>query len=471
MQAPEHPPAPSLWRATLWIAAKEIRTSFRDRQTTLYMVVLPIVIYPLLFWCLIQSALFVQGRREHTEVTLALGAPAGAELPRGLAGALARRPPPRAGNELTSEQAAQRDELERVRIGPLRQPLDEAGAREWLARTDPAEPDEERPDAVLLVPAAVGRDDGGLPPDTRDASDPDGARGEQATLVYDSTDASSDLARERVGQRLPRFAHERRVAELPAGTDERELEAFTLGFARDVAPGESRGAHLLAAILPMLLVVMTVMGAFFPAVDLTAGERERHTAETTLLLPVPRLAVHYGKVLAVCAGAVTATALNLFALALSAGHLLHMWARDTDIEVEVPLGAFLAVAPLALLFALFVSAALTAIASRARTFKEGQALLGPVQLVFIVPAMAGVMPALALTPGLACLPVVNVVLVFRELLEGRGAAWSYALTALSLASFAALSVWIAVRLLSREELYAGARPSRSWWRFARGGRA
>ena len=59
------------------------------------------------------------------------------------------------------------------------------------------------------------------------------------------------------------------------------------------------------------------------------------------------------------------------------------------------------------------------IASFARTFKEGQALLGPVQMVFILPAMAGAIPGLELTPGLACVPVVSL----RDTSEGRSSAY------------------------------------------------
>jgi len=193
-----------------------------------------------------------------------------------------------------------------------------------------------------------------------------------------------------------------------------------------------------------------VMGAFYPAVDLTAGERERRTEETTLLLPVPRVAVHQGKILAVCATAVLATALNLAALGLSAGHLVALARLGPEVQIDLPVEAFAAIAPLAVLFALFVSAVLTGIASLARTFQEGQALLGPVQMLFILPAMAGVIPGVELTPGLACVPVLNVVFAFRALLQGRALPLEYAITAISLLACAAIAVWIAVRALSRE---------------------
>jgi sodium transport system permease protein len=273
---------------------------------------------------------------------------------------------------------------------------------------------------------------------------------EPAPLYYDSTDGESKLARERMQERLPRATRILREEEARRrGLDPALLEPIARE-PRNVAPQGDMSAYVLSFVLPMLLVVMAVMGAFFPAVDLTAGEKERNTAETTLLLPVPRLAVHQGKILAVCATAVLASALNLLALALSAGHLLSMLSQQARIEVAIPAAALVALAPLAVLFAFFVSAVLTGVAAFARTFKEGQALLGPVQLLFIAPALAGAIPGLELGPGLALVPVLNVVLAFRALLQGRVLELEYLLTALALAVYAALAIVVCVRVLSRE---------------------
>jgi ABC-type Na+ efflux pump permease subunit len=247
----------------------------------------------------------------------------------------------------------------------------------------------------------------------------------------------------------------REAAAQEARRDPAELQPLRVEEPVDVAAHKDRGAYLLSFLLPMLLVVMTVMGAFYPAVDLTAGERERRTEDTTLLLPVPRAAVHQGKILAVCVTAVTATALNLLALGLSAGHLVAMARLGPELEIELPVEAFLAIAPLALLFALFVSAVLTGIAAFARTFQEGQALLGPVQMVFILPAMAGVIPGVELSPGLACVPVLNVVFAFRGLLQGRDMPLEYGITAVSLLVCAAIAVVLAMRVLGRERSAPG----------------
>jgi hypothetical protein len=408
---------PSTFQATLAVAWKELVSGFRDRQTTLSAVVLPIVLYPALFWCALQGMLLIEGRRETTPVEVGLAAASPDDLPHGLATALEQDP-----------LAAQRAELDldlgernRVVLVPLGAPIDAEGARAWLAGgdRDPARDAPRRPDAVLHV------------------GPPGGEAGPAG------------------GARLPPFCEKLRAEAAAArGLAPSELDPFLRDRALNLARRGDMVTYVLSFILPILMVVMTLMGAFFPAVDLTAGERERSTAETTLLLPVKRLAVHQGKILAVCATAMISATLNLFALAFSAGHLLTL-ASATEVAAEVPLAAFLAVAPLAALFAFFVSAVLTGVASLARTFREGQALLGPVQLVFLLPALAAAIPGLELGPGTALVPVVNVVLAFRSMLRGEVLPLEYLLTALSLLVLAALAVLAAVRMLARESALLG----------------
>ena len=403
-------------RATLLVTAKELRGSFRDRQTLIYTVVLPVCMYPVMFWIMVQGALFFQGRQEHTEVRVGLAAEADQAWPEELVEALERRGVDGADGE---------GELERLEVELAPEPLDAEGVRAWLERDEL--------DAALWIRA--------------------GAEESPSEILYDSTDDTSKLARERALARIAPLADElRREAVVARGHAPDALVPFEV-VRSNVAPQRDMLAYLLSFVLPMLLVIMCVMGAFFPAVDLTAGEKERSTAETTLLLPVPRIAVHQGKILAVCLGGVLAAALNLGALGASAGHLLRMMSVEMGSSLsEVPVGALLGVLPLALLFAFFVSAVLTGIASLAASFKEGQALLGPTQLVFILPSMAGVIPGLELSAGLAFVPVVNVVLAFRGLLQGELLLLEYALTALSLIVYAWLAIRLSVRLASRESV-------------------
>lgn len=402
---------PGLFAAALAIARKELVESYRDRQMLLYGLGVPLALYPVLFWLMIQASLIVRGKSESTLVRVAVCAPSAEAIPDAL---------------LAELRDAVRGEHSQVELAELRE-LDDQAARALVAE---ASGEDREQDAVLYLYG-------------------DGRR---AVLFHDSTDGRSEMARERLRERLPDFVVTLREEAVRARDADPELLRPVAVRNVNVAPEESMGAYLLSFVLPMMLVIMTVMGAFFPAVDLTAGEKERGTMETTLILCVPRMSLYLGKILAVCATACLACTLNLVAMAISAGHLLSMLDTGKSIQIDLPLRAFLLVAPLALLFAFFVSAVMTAVASLSKTFKEGQALLGPMQLLFFLPAMATAVPAIQLTPALALVPVLNVVLGFKMLLRGEFLPLEFGLCAVSLVAYAFLALKLALSILSRESL-------------------
>ncbi len=77
---------------------------------------------------------------------------------------------------------------------------------------------------------------------------------------------------------------------------------------------------------------------------------------------------------------------------------------------------------LLILFAAFFSAILLAVTSFARSFKEAQAYLIPLMLLSLAPGMMSLMPDLKFNGLLAVTPLVNIVLLARDIFEGEG--WS-----------------------------------------------
>ncbi len=399
--------------ATLRVAAKELRETLRDRQTAFTTLVLPICMYPVLFWVMVQGFLVLQGQKERTEVRV--GVINQESVPEDLLRALDR------GQDKDEEYQANRLVLV------------DLGAQEGVPRTELLEPQREdtSPDdpplAGVLSFAPLG-----------------------VQLHVNRSEPKGELTEGRITSRLARHVDQlREQAAQDGGYAPTALEPLRL-VRKDVGPESDKGALILAMLLPMLLVTMCVMGAFFPAVDLSAGERERGTAETTLLLPIPRLWVLQGKVLAVASLAMIATSFNIVALGISAEGLLATLLRGSSITINLPWQALLAIAPLTLLFALFAGATLTAISGLARNFKEAQAMLGPVQLLFIMPAIAGIMPGIDLTPGLALVPVLNMTLAAKSMLLGKILPLEYTLVAVSLLISGWMALNLAVRLLSRE---------------------
>ena len=67
----------------------------------------------------------------------------------------------------------------------------------------------------------------------------------------------------------------------------------------DVASRVRRRAAIWSKILPFVLMIWALTGAFYPAVDLCAGEKERGTLETLLSSPAARSEIVWGKLLTV----------------------------------------------------------------------------------------------------------------------------------------------------------------------------
>ena len=81
-------------------------------------------------------------------------------------------------------------------------------------------------------------------------------------------------------------------------------------------------------------------------------------------------------------------------------------------------GVVLKVLLLLALFAAFFSAILLALTSYARSFKEAQAYIIPLMLLCLVPGVLCLMPSLEFTGWMAVTPLVNIVMLARDLLEG-----------------------------------------------------
>ncbi len=219
-------------------------------------------------------------------------------------------------------------------------------------------------------------------------------------------------------------------------------------WVRTVSDPEHRDTGLLATLIPLVLILMTITGAVYPAIDLTAGERERGTLEVLMAAPLPRFALLLSKYIAVLTVALFTALLNLTMMTISLklsgmGSLLFG-------EAGLTVGFLLSMLGMLLLFALFFSALVLAVTSFARSFKEAQAYLIPLMLASLTPGMLALMPGLKLKGGLSITPLVNVVLLGRDLFEGQ-VTLGVALTVIaSTLLYATAALSLAARLFGAE---------------------
>jgi ABC-type Na+ efflux pump permease subunit len=238
--------------------------------------------------------------------------------------------------------------------------------------------------------------------------------------LFDGSRERSDRARTRLLE-VMRLYRERRLRDEASaiGVSAGAWAGFALDE-RNVASGAQMGRFILGLLLPIFFVVMVSVGCFYPAVDSTAGERERGTWETLLATPASRTSIMAGKYLSVTTFGCVAGLLNVAAMSLTLGGILAPIAGEAagSVRFTIPLLALPVLAFGAVLLSGFVAAGMMVFASFARTFREGQTMIQPFYMAVLVPTMFLGSRGTELTTSLAVLPVINIALVAREALSG-----------------------------------------------------
>ncbi|MCA9191911.1 MAG: CPBP family intramembrane metalloprotease [Planctomycetales bacterium] len=218
-------------------------------------------------------------------------------------------------------------------------------------------------------------------------------------------------------------------------------------------------SDLLSTMIPLVLVLMTMAGAVYPAIDLTAGERERGTMEALIVSPIPSAYLLLAKYSAVVVVALLTALANLAAMSIT------LWVSGLGKLIlgteALSLGMIGTVLVLLVLFTMFFAALLLAVTSFAKSFKEAQAYLIPLMLLALAPGVMSLLPGIEFNSILATAPLINIVLLAREVLTG-GADWNPALVAvLCNGVYAMAALVLASRLFGNDASIQGSQGS---WR-------
>ena len=305
------------------------------------------------------------------------------------------------------------------------------------------------------------------PPGAHDAV----AAGGQATVtvLYTERHDESGEALKRVRSVLDDVGHGALQLRLEAA---RLPEAFAepvLTEAKDVDFDKDLGPLIASRILPVLLVVMLFMGALYPAIDVTAGEKERGTLETLLVAPVRPLEVMAAKYLTVAVISTAASMANLLAMAATFSFGLKL---DEAVTTRVTFGPaqLLTMAVCLVPASLMVSGVALAIASLARSFKEAQSLLTPVTLIGMVPGIVAMVPGIELNWVTAWVPLLNLALLIKAVVLGAATVGPVLITCGVIVACALLALKLAANAFVSEALrFGGADNWRELFRPARGG--
>ncbi|MBW3163823.1 ABC transporter permease [Ferrimonas balearica] len=210
----------------------------------------------------------------------------------------------------------------------------------------------------------------------------------------------------------------------------------------------------VGGFLPYALLLLCLMGALLPALDLGAGEKERGTLETLLMAPVSKTTVVMAKFMVIAICSLTVALLTMASGVVWSLVLGQVFAIEMLVEAISTIGMMDLVLILLLLLpiAMFFAALLLAVSFYARTYKEGQNYVAPLNFVAILPAMVALFPGITLTSTLAWIPLVNVTLASKALLKGTFDYWQLMPIMASNTLLAALLLAFCVKWCSREQV-------------------
>ena len=228
------------------------------------------------------------------------------------------------------------------------------------------------------------------------------------------------------------------------------VKAYQIEY-KDIASTQEKLGKFVGGFLPYFFIIFGFMGAMYPALDLGAGEKERGTLETILSSPATRLDVVLGKFLVVMLAAITTAfiALGGMYFGIQTFPDIEPWVLEV-VNVILSTKTVILMMSLIIPISAFFSALLLGLSIYAKSFKEAQSIVGPLNIAIIFPALIGTLPGIELNAITSLIPILNVSLASKDIIAGTINPWYMVEVYLSLIVLAGLAIVWCVNWFNRE---------------------
>jgi sodium transport system permease protein len=271
--------------------------------------------------------------------------------------------------------------------------------------------------------------------------------------LYFKASSENNIAKRRIINSLKEYKQELLTVRLESlSLDHSFVEPLKINE-KDLSTQKEKVGESIGGLLPYFFVIFCFLGAMYPAIDLGAGEKERATIETLLTSPASRMQIVLGKFFVItCTGLISAL-ISILALYLAIQQAKGL--PEGALQGILRIVEFKSVG---LLFSLlvpvcvFFAAVLLSISIFARSFKEAQSIMTPMNILVIIPVFIGLFPGIKLNTTTALIPVLNVSLATKEIISGTIKTGLLLEVYASLFVLAALSLVFCAQWFKREEV-------------------
>ncbi len=397
---------------------KEILDVFRDKKTVLMMLVVPVILYPLIFLGVMQLVSIISSGMETQEYKIAVNVEEDDEFLQKLAAKSKESTDDEEGDYMLS-------------ISDIKTFDSDISYEQYLN------------DEVFDVYITGNLQDGKM----------------QYEVYYLSSVTNSGYAKNIVMDVFDEFREElteKKIAE--AGLDVHEILEPVSYEEKDIASSEQSLGSIMGSILPFMLVISLLMGTMYPAIDTTAGERERGTLETILTLPVTSRQLIISKFLTVAVIGIISAFLNILSMGGIAVYMYKIMELQTDtqaFDMAMFLPAILVSILAIFAFSLFISAITMCTTSFAKSYKEANNYITPLMLVVMFIGYIGFIPNIELTNTMAMIPVANICLLIKNMLVFKIDYAAIGVVLISNVAYAVLAILFLSKIYDSEAILFG----------------
>ena len=208
---------------------------------------------------------------------------------------------------------------------------------------------------------------------------------QKVIITYDNSSQQSQKAMEKVNEYINQYT-EKVVSERLTKRDISTPIITPVEIETKTSVKESEGSSvlILSLLLPMSLIIYSVAEPMAAAIDQGAGEKERGTLEPLLTTQASRLSLLWGKFFAITVLGFMTTLASIIGLIIATSE--NSAALGSKGELSISLTALLLVGVVALLITMVFGALELSISIYARSFKEAQTYISPLMVLAFIPA-------------------------------------------------------------------------------------
>ena len=417
---------------------KELLDVFRDRKAVIMLVLVPILIYPLIFFGAFAVMTMIQSNMEQGEYKIMLDVDDDGELESRL----------EAYGEKESEKSSSTDASKTEKLSVVT--YDDYISSEKIDTTGKSQDD--------MVNEFLQKEEIDVYVTTE--ADSNGKLTYKSKYVSSITD--SNYGETVVNKVLGQMSADQMKATIEeAGLDAEDVTHPFKIDRKDIASKEQSAGSLLGMILPFMLIVSLLMGTMYPAIDTTAGEKERGTLETLLTLPVRNTEIIIAKFLTVAFMGIISALLNILSMAVMIIYVLKLMQSKmassmgfdiSNFHVSTFVPAMIVTVLAVLAFSLFISAITMCVSAFAKSYKEANNYITPLTLIVMLTGYIGFIPNINLTNKMAMVPVANICLLVKEMLLFKADMGVVAIVLLTNVLYAGIAIMFLGKIYNSESV-------------------